>query len=106
MIPDRESERIKIKKQRWLAARQEEALRIDPETAEVTWDYRETFDPYGITRNLPEDLQQIGREYFARWPGCDAWVWFGDLPDAVTDRLWERLKAGELKDDHDESWLF
>ena len=37
---------------------------IDPDTAEVTWWYAQTMDPYGIDPALPEELQQVGREYF------------------------------------------
>jgi hypothetical protein len=77
----------------WLAARKETGLLIDPETAEVLWTYAQTLDPYGVDPELPEELQQIGREYFARSPGSDVWVWFGDLPDATRDALWARLEG-------------
>jgi hypothetical protein len=40
----------------------------------------------------PEECQQVGREYFARSPGSDIWVWFGDLPEATRTALWERHK--------------
>ena len=46
-------------------------LKIDPETAEVTWIFAETLEPYGINPDLPEECRQIGREYFARDPGSD-----------------------------------
>jgi len=55
---------------------------IDPATAEVMWEYGQTLDPYGD--------QQIGREYFARAPGTDVWVNFGDLPEATRDTLWNK----------------
>ena len=32
----------------WLAIRKEEALKIDPSTAEVDWIYALTLDPYGV----------------------------------------------------------
>src|SRR5262249_19046156 len=73
----------------WLAIRKREALTIDVETAEVTWWYAQTMDPYGVDPNLPEEYYQIGREYFACRPGSDIWVWFGDLP--------KETKAGLLK---------
>jgi hypothetical protein len=38
---------------------------------------------------LPTTLQQVGREYFARRPGSDIWVWFGDLPSATAKALWK-----------------
>lgn len=76
----------------WLAIREEEAPRIDPDTAEVTWWYAETCDPYGIGWDMQEEIWRISRDYFARAPESDIWVWFGDLPDEVRDRLWEMHK--------------
>ena len=75
--------------EQWLQIRKEEAMRIDPETAEVEWSYRETFDPYGIGLELSDEERQVGREYFARSRGSDIWVWFGDLPKETRNRLWE-----------------
>jgi hypothetical protein len=63
---------------------------IDPETAEVFWRYAQVLDPYGVYPELPEDHQLVGREYFARAPGSDVWVDFGDLPTATRDALWEK----------------
>ena len=63
---------------------------IDPATAEVTWDYARTLDPYGVHRDLPEECQQVGREYFARAPKTKVWVCFGDLPDATREVLWKQ----------------
>jgi hypothetical protein len=40
---------------------------------------------------LPE-LQQVGREYFARAPGSDTWVSSHDLPDATRDAIWKRFE--------------
>jgi hypothetical protein len=65
-----------------------EGLEIDPETAEVDWAYVRTLDPYGIY-DLPEELQQTGRGYFARRPG-GTWVCFYDLPAATRDALWQK----------------
>jgi len=78
----------------WLAIRKEAGLKIDPETAEVDWDYAQTLDPYGIDPDLPEELRQVGREYFARSPGSHIWVHFGDLPETTRAELWRRLSAG------------
>jgi hypothetical protein len=77
---------------KWLAIRKEAGRKIDPETAEVMWVYAQTLDPYGVDPELPEECQQVGREYFARSPGSDIWVWFLDLPDRTHDRLWEKHK--------------
>ena len=76
----------------WLAIRKEAGLKIDPETAEVDWTYAQTLDPYGVDPDLPEEYRQVGREYFARSPGSDIWVWFGDLPKETREALWERHK--------------
>ena len=73
----------------WLQTRKEAALGIDPETAEVFWHFALTLDPYGVLTDIPEEWRQIGRAYFARAPGSDIWVWFGDLPGAIAERLWE-----------------
>jgi hypothetical protein len=74
----------------WLAIRKEGGLQIDPETAEVDWDYALTLDPYYLGYEIPEECQQVGREYFVRSPGSDVWVWFGDLPERTREVLWER----------------
>jgi hypothetical protein len=101
-IPARDSERILNEKEQYLATRKEEAIRIDPETAEVRWSYGQICDPYGIIRNLPEQYRCTGRVHFARSPGSDVWVCFDDLPNAVHDRLWERLRAGNVKNNDDD----
>jgi hypothetical protein len=53
------------------ALRQAVGRQIDPETAEVDWIYAQTLDPYGDHPDLPEEYQQLGREYFARSPGAN-----------------------------------
>src|SRR5262245_18632929 len=83
----------KMKKEEWLRIRKEAGRKIDPETAEVMWVYGQTLDPYGIDPELLEKYYCVGREYFARSPGSDIWVWFGDLPTATGDALWEKHKA-------------
>jgi hypothetical protein len=79
--------------EQWLAIRKEAGLHIDPETAEVLWTYEQVADPYGVHPDLPEEYQCVGRAYFARSPGSDVWVEFGDLPDATRDALWEKHKS-------------
>jgi hypothetical protein len=74
----------------WLAIRKEAGLHIDPETAELECIYTLTCDPYGVYPELPEEYQQVGRGYFARAPGSDLWVEFGDLPEATRDALWQK----------------
>ena len=74
----------------WLAIRKRAGLEIDPATAEIMWTHEFTIDPYGVCSDLPEELRQIGRVYFARAPGSDIWVSFGDLPNATREALWKR----------------
>jgi hypothetical protein len=82
--------------EQWLAVRREESLRIDPETAEVDWNYALTFDPYCILDEweLPEEFHQVGRAYFARVPESDIWVEFGDLPESTREALWKKRGHG------------
>lgn len=77
----------------WLAGRKEAGLTIDPQTAEVCWEYGQIADPYGVHPDLPEQFQQVGRAYFARSPESDIWVEFGDLSKETRDALWERHKS-------------
>jgi hypothetical protein len=71
----------------WLEVRKRAGLEIDPATAEVTWTYGQTLNPYGIIVDLPDEYSQVGREYFARSPGSDIWVNFHDLPNATVEAL-------------------
>ena len=48
----------------WLAVRKAEALKIDPETAIVDWQYGQTMDPYGVEPDLPDEMVSVGREFF------------------------------------------
>jgi hypothetical protein len=64
-----------------LAILKEAALHIDPPSAEVEWIYAE---------QVIGSYREVWREYFARSPGSDIWVWFGDLPAATQKSLWER----------------
>ena len=90
--------------EQWLQVRKEEGRKIDPDTAAVMWNYAQILDPYGVYPDLPEECQQVGREYFARSPGSDIWVSFHDLRDETARRLRERGESGEFDDDS-LSWL-
>ena len=68
----------------------EAARKIDPETAEVHWTYGSVLDPYGIYNLGPDDEDNVGRNYWARAPGSDVWVLFGDLPETTRDALWKK----------------
>lgn len=87
--------REKAEIEEWLAIRKEAGLKIDPETAEVTWWYGQTLDPYGVYDEweLPEEFHQVGRERFACAPGSEVWVSFDDLPEATSDALYARHKS-------------
>lgn len=82
--------------QEWLAIRKEAGQKLDPETADVTWWYAQTADPYGVCAEFPAELDCVGREYFARSGGSKIWVQFSDLPDATVERLRERIEAGDF----------
>ena len=90
----------------FLSLRKEAARCIDPATAEVISIYAQTMDPYGIDPDLPEELQCVGREYFARAPGSDLWVWFGDLPEATGLVLRERFDDAARHNKIPAAWEF
>jgi hypothetical protein len=89
-LPDVQADQMTV--EQWLAIRKEAGLKIDPETAEVTWEYANTLDPYGVYPDLPGEYQ-VGREYFARSPASEVWVNFHDLPAATRDALWEKHRS-------------
>jgi hypothetical protein len=69
--------------------REESGKLIDPATAEIGWAYSEARDPYGgLDQHLRGRVTK--REYFARTPDSDIWVWFGDLPGETAHALRER----------------
>ena len=89
--------------ERWLVAAREEGARIDPEVAEVTFEWGQSLDPYGIylKAEMPEEeWGRVVRHYFARSPGGE-WISFDDLAKPTLDRLWARMKAGEVTDPYD-----
>jgi hypothetical protein len=91
--PAKLTETVTLTLKHWEAWRRAAGLHIDPETAEVLWDYTQVLDPYGIWPDIPEECDCVGRSYFARSPGMDVWVEFGDLPDAAREALWEKHKS-------------
>jgi hypothetical protein len=80
----------------WLARRKEIGRQINPETAAVTWQFEPVLDPYGICKDLPDQLQLAGREYFARSLDSEDWVSFDDLPKSSRDRLWRKIRSGHF----------
>ena len=89
----------------WLNLRKEAALKIDPETAEVSWTFGCVLDPYGVEPELPEEQQCIGRLYFARSPDSDIWVSFYDLPKEVLEELWGMLDSKLAASEDNLDWL-
>jgi hypothetical protein len=85
---------------RWLAIRKEEALRIDPETAELWHLFTWTLDPYEVS-NDPDLHAHVGRDYWVQAPDSDIMVWWGDLPERTRDRIYklDRLRRGLPVDD-------
>src|SRR5262249_46255403 len=94
-------ERELIEIEEFKQRRKQAGAALDPEKAEVTCQYVQVLDPYGI---LPDDREAdcVGRTFFARAPGGD-WVEFGDLPEATHERLHERIRAGEFTSD--DAWV-
>jgi len=88
--------RLTEEQERWLAVRWAAAAMLDPETAEVTFNWGDISDPYRL--RAEDEGACCGRNYFARAPGSDVWVEFGDLPAATRDRLRARMDAGEVID--------
>lgn len=84
----RRSERSPVKE--WLAARRQAGLKLDPKNAEIDYSYGQILDPYRIGPKVPSELYQGGRIYFARSPGSDIWVEFGDLPESTRKALWKK----------------
>ena len=74
----------------WLATRKEIGRQIDPDAAEVIWQFEPVLDPYQVCKDLPDQLQLVGREYFARSLETEVWVSFDDLPKSSRNRLWRR----------------
>jgi hypothetical protein len=69
---------------------------IDSRTADILWAYAQTLDPYGLNLALPPELDQVGREYFARNRGGDVWVLFDDLPEKTRTVLRARARRGQF----------
>src|SRR5262245_56574017 len=91
-IPTRESDRTQARKKQWLSVRLEEGLKIDPDTAEVSWAHGSVRDPYGLY-DLTYEEDSIVQNCFARSPGSDVWVSVCDLPKAACNRLLARVSA-------------
>jgi hypothetical protein len=88
-----ETAMIKINAKMWRALLKIAGSQIDPETAEVCWHHGQVVDPYGVYVDLPAECDCVGRLFFARNPGSEVWIEFGDLPDATRTALRNRPPA-------------
>lgn len=81
----------------FLTERKEAGVRLDPATAEVSCEYGEILDPYGVWgRDLSPEGHCSGWQYFARAPGSDVWVSFQDLSEGTSKALRARMESGEF----------
>lgn len=85
-----ESPLTPAQEEEWLRLRKDAGRKIDPETAEVTWRWGLTGDPYAIHPDLPKEKCQVQRNHFARSSGSDMEVHFDDLPEATRKILSEK----------------
>jgi Peptidase family M1 domain len=102
-----------VKVTEWLAIRKKTGREIDPETAEVMWDYGYDFDPYGLDPELPDEYRWVGRLYFARSPflrmlesylgeedfraGIRSYIQAHELSNTTTADLWDALAKSSKK---------
>jgi hypothetical protein len=86
---NQETDTVTISTEQFYALLQAAGREINPETAEVKWWYAQTLDHYGV-HDLPEEYQQVGREYFACALGTNLWISFADLPETTRDALWKK----------------
>ena len=59
--PENKEPAAEMTVEKWLAIRKEAGLTIDPETAEVFWNYGQIMDPYNVISDLPEECHCVGR---------------------------------------------
>ena len=83
-------------KAEWLAVRLAEAKLIDPATAEISCDWCQIDDPYGLYDLAEDRCSCVGKVRFARRPGSSIWVCFYDLTDDVREALWKRNDVEKL----------
>jgi hypothetical protein len=83
------------KKAFWMQ-RKEAGFKIDPDTAKLYCIMGDDFDPYWLFSDEPEWPSSAARVSFARAPGSDIWVEFGDLPETTRDAIRDKIrpKAG------------
>jgi hypothetical protein len=76
-------------------ARKAAGARIDPETAEVWFNYARILDPYNGGLDVPEDA--VGRQWFAADPDERIAVHFSDLPETTCRQLQQKVYGKSAK---------
>jgi hypothetical protein len=71
------------------------ARSIDPSTANVFFIYAQTLDPYGDHPDLPDELHQVGREFFAVDPRNGIAVLLYQLPAEKQEALEGKRAAAD-----------
>jgi hypothetical protein len=93
-------------REQYLALVRAAAVKINPATAQVFCEKGWVLDPYRIFKHGDDWEDCYGaHNHFARSPGSDVWVWFGDLPDDTRKALRERMER-EPEDDDALDFLF
>ena len=57
---ENKEEAREVEIEEFLAIRKDAGQKIDPETAEVCWDYAQVLDPYGIVRTCRMNVTALG----------------------------------------------
>src|SRR5262245_12656783 len=73
--------------------RKEVARRINGDTATVFFIYAQTLDPYGDNPDLPPELDQVGREFFAVDPTEGVAVLLYELPTDTQEVLEGKMRV-------------
>jgi hypothetical protein len=73
--------------------------RINPETADVWFEYGQILDPYGDGGSMPSDSEHycVGRVWFAADPRERLAVEWGDLPNATKKALEEKRREADAE---------
>jgi hypothetical protein len=77
--------------------REQVARRINAVTATVFFVYAQTLDPYGDDPNLPPELHQVGREFFAVDPADGVAVLLYELPPEKQEALEGRRRTADAE---------
>jgi len=79
----------------WVASRKQAGAAIDIETCEIGQWHAYDLDPYGMRYRfgeLPDELQQVGRNEFVRSPTSNGWISTDDLSAEKVKALYARIE--------------